>query len=182
MHRNPAILLSSVAITSFLLGFIIGCFCHLQEQPRPNEILLKNTQNHTFLNQQDPRKETPDIFFTVTGRVLADTFPDTTVFFYPVTSTDFKIVMATIKNSTPIRETTVNATRGFQMECISSGHYAFVIPASSYKLGVGSPLPYEWSQDNYSLDIAFQGGDPEYAVGAFSILTDKGNNPTEAQP
>ena len=55
------------------------------------------------------------------------------------------------------------------MECIPPGRYAFVNPTSSYYGSVGSPLPYEWTRDNFTLKIAFQGGDPSYSVGAFSI-------------
>ena len=169
MHGNPALLLSVMAITSFFLGFIIGCFCHPQEQTRLNEILLKNTQNYSPFNQQDPLKETPDIFFSVTGRTLGNLLPNSTVFLYTVPSTNFTVVMATIENETPVRETTVNTSKAFQMECISPGDYVFVIPSSSYDCSAGFPLPYEWTRDNYTLDIAFQGGDYRYCVGAFSI-------------
>ncbi len=49
------------------------------------------------------------------------------------------------------------------------GKYVFVIETSSFERSVGSPLPYEFDCQNFSLEIAFQGGDSQYAVGAFSI-------------
>lgn len=95
--------------------------------------------------------------------------PDSTLYLYSVNSTDYSTVMAAIKNTEPITKGRLNATRGFKMECISPGNYALMIPGSSYNGSVGSPLPFEWTRDNYRLDIAFQGGDYEHAVGAFSI-------------
>jgi hypothetical protein len=45
-----------------------------------------------------------------------------------------------------------------------------MIPASSYNRSVGYPLPDETCTQNLSIDIAFQGGNYLYAVGAFAVL------------
>jgi len=63
----------------------------------------------------------------------------------------------------------VNESGGFDFPCLIPGKYVFVIEASSFGNSVGSPLPYEFDSRNISLEIAFQGGDSQYAVGAFSI-------------
>jgi len=77
--------------------------------------------------------------------------------------------MSEIRTNRAVKWGLVNETRGFSFRCLSIGNYAFVIPTSSYDGAVGSPLPYEFDCENLSLQIAFQGGDYEYSVGAFSI-------------
>ena len=171
MHRNPAILLSVMVITSFFLGFIIGCFWHPQEQTRLNEILFKNTQNYNSFNQeQDPLKKTPDIFFSITGRVDGNPFPNSTVFLYAVSNTNRATVLNTIRNSTPLLNTSINATNGFSIHCISPGHYATVMPATSFDGPIGGALPNKWQYNNYALNITLHGYDYKYLVVAFSIM------------
>jgi hypothetical protein len=168
--RTSVILLSVVALLCFFWGIIVCCFYHVQERTGHSESSLKDNLDDTlFVHQEGPSKENPDIFFSVKGRTLGNLLPNATVFLYSVPSTNFSVVMATIENQTPFRETMVDAGNTFQIGCVSLGNYAFVIPASSYDGSVGFPLPYEWIQNNYTLDVAFQGGDYRYSVGAFSI-------------
>jgi hypothetical protein len=105
----------------------------------------------------------------VNGRVLGDVMPWSIVKLYKVSSTEFEIVMQEIRSRKPIESSIVNAKKRFSFRCLSPGDYAFVIPVSSYDGWVGAPLPYEFECGSLFVDIAFQGGDWQYMVGAFSI-------------
>ena len=105
----------------------------------------------------------------VQGIVIGDIIPNATVFLYETLSLNFTIIMREIRITQPVARAVVNDSKHFLFPCLSRGNYALVIPTSSYSGSVGSPLPYEFDCENFSLRIAFQGGDPQYAVGAFSI-------------
>jgi len=110
------------------------------------------------------------------GIVLGDITSDSKVSLYETSSLNFTIVMSEIRTAQPVSWEIVNESGGFRFNYLSHGTYAFVIPTSSYKRSVGSPLPYEFDCRNFSLRIAFQGGDPRYAVGAFSIRDSTAQN------
>ena len=61
----------------------------------------------------------------------------------------------------------------YDFGCLIAGNYAAMVPGHSYAGAVGFPLPVEFTFRNLSLDIAFQGGDINHAVGAFSIQPGK---------
>jgi hypothetical protein len=84
--------------------------------------------------------------------------------------------MRTIRTAQPVMQQLANESSGFEFECLSIGKYVFVIPTASYNGAVGSPLPYEFDCENVSLEIAFQGGDSTYSVGAFLITKSSGKN------
>jgi hypothetical protein len=103
------------------------------------------------------------------GSVLGDLLPNSTVSLHEISNVDSSIVMHEIRTGRPSQWTLVNESKEFQFHCLSYGKYAFVIPMSSYNGFVGLPLPYESDCRNFSLNVAFQGGDSQYAVGVFSI-------------
>lgn len=104
----------------------------------------------------------------VDGTVLGNVIRDSNVSLYETLSLNYSIIMSEIRTNRPVKWSIVNETLGFSFRCLPTGNYAFVIPTSSYDGAVGSPLPYEFDCENLSLEIAFQGGDHEYSVGAFS--------------
>ena len=112
----------------------------------------------------------------VEGKVRGDLIPHSTVSLYETSSVNFSIVMTEIRTGRVLKRATVNESMGFIFPCLSAGNYAFVIPTSSYRGTVGFPLPYEFDCQNFSLEIAFQGGDSQYAVGAFSIRNSSDQN------
>ena len=105
----------------------------------------------------------------VDGTVLGNPMPDSNVSLYETSSLNFSIIMSEIRTNRPVKWGLVNETKEFSFKCLSTGNYTFVIPVSSYDGAVGSPLSYEFNCKNLSLEIAFQGGDYKYSVGAFSI-------------
>jgi hypothetical protein len=105
----------------------------------------------------------------VEGRVLGDVQPYSIVYVYETRSLQYDDVMSSARNPWAISWALVNESAGFDFPCLIPGKYVFVIEASSFGNSVGPPLPYEFSSQNISLEIAFQGGDSQYAVGAFSI-------------
>ena len=105
----------------------------------------------------------------VEGRVLGDVRPYSVVYVYETQSLKYNDVMSSARKPYPISWALVNESGGFDFPCLIPGKYVFVIETSSFENSVGSPLPYEFDCQDISLEIAFQGGDPQYAVGAFSI-------------
>ncbi len=105
----------------------------------------------------------------VGGIVSGNIIPGSKVSLYETPSTNYSVVMNRIRTTHPMDWTTVNETEGFTFSCLPQGQYAFAIPATSYNGTVGAPLPYEFDCQDLSLRIAFQGGDYQYMVGAFTI-------------
>jgi hypothetical protein len=105
----------------------------------------------------------------VEGKVLGGIKPCSKVYLFKTSSLNYTVVMAEISNGQSVKQACVNVSKAFKFNCLYPGKYAFVIPTSSYNGSVGSPLPYEFDCVNISLKISFQGGDPDYMVGAFSI-------------
>ena len=117
----------------------------------------------------------------VAGIVLGSIKPGSKVYLYNTSSLNFSVVMAEIRNSQVIMQACVNATNGFKFGCLYPGKYALVIPTTSYYWSKGAPLPYEFDCTNVSVRIAFQGGDSEYMVGAFSIIQPAVENKTSCE-
>ena len=105
----------------------------------------------------------------VEGKVSGDIIPNATVYLYRSSNLNFTTIMTEIRTTNPFSSGIVNKSKKFRFQCLSFGNYTFVIPTTSYTWGTGSPLPYEFECKNVSVRIAFQGGDYQYAVGAFSI-------------
>jgi len=105
----------------------------------------------------------------VEGRVLGDVQPYSVVYVYETQSLHYSDVMSSARKPWPISWALVNESAGFEFACLTPGKYVFVIKTSSFGRTIGPPLPYEFDCQNFSLEIAFQGGDSQYAVGAFSI-------------
>jgi len=105
----------------------------------------------------------------VEGRVLGDVNPYSVVYVYKTQSLQYNDVMSSARKPLPISWALVNESAGFEFACLTPGKYVFVIKTSSFGRTIGPPLPYEFDCQDISLEIAFQGGDSQYAVGAFSI-------------
>ena len=151
----------NISIALFLLFIVIILFCSgCIKQPGQSRLYTKN--------------KAPSVLFSgacidVEGKVLGDIIPDSKVFLYETNSLNYSNIMNHIKTTQPIRSCIVNQSKGFNFNCLYPGKYAFVIHSSSYDGAVGSPLPYEFDCNNFSLRIVFQGGNYHHAVGAFSI-------------
>ena len=116
-----------------------------------------------------PSKVVSSACIEVEGTVPGDIIPGSIVSLFETSSINYSIVMNEIRTTQPVSRGTVNKSSRFSFTCLSPGKYAFVIPSSSYDGAIGFPLPYEFDCKNLSLVTAFQGGDYQYAVGAFSI-------------
>jgi hypothetical protein len=151
---------TKLSVVMLLMAIIIlftGCH-HLPDRRAPREAMIPALSSGSS-----------STCIAVKGIVIGDLFPGSRVYLYETSGLNFSVVMTEIRTTQPISWEIVHESRGFEFHCVSLGTYALVIPTSSYKGAVGSPLPYEFDCRNFSLRIAFQGGDPHYAVGAFSI-------------
>ena len=117
----------------------------------------------------------------VYGRVLGDLKPNSTVYLFRTNSTHYDDVMAAIKTMEPIESVILDDNQRYDFGCLIAGNYAAVVPGHSYAGAVGFPLPVEFTFRNLSLDIAFQGGDINQAVGAFSIQPGKSTTAAETE-
>lgn len=120
-------------------------------------------------NKTAPAPGSASACIPVQGRVLGDVKPYSIVYVYETRSLQYNDVMSSAKKPRAMSWALVNESGGFDFPCLIPGKYVFVIETSSFGNSVGSPLPYEFDRRNISLEIAFQGGDFQYAVGAFSI-------------
>ena len=112
----------------------------------------------------------------VEGKVLGDIIPYSAISLNEISNFNLSDVLATIRSSQPVKREYVNTTGGFKFSCLSSGKFAFVILATAYNGSIGFPLPYEFDCRNFSLRIAFQGGNSQYAIGAFWIKNASAHN------
>ena len=136
--------------------------------------LCQGCANPSQTLPRDVKKIAPSNVYTggcipVEGRVLGDVQPYSVVYVYETQSLQYDDVMSSARKSWAISWALVNESAGFDFPCLIPGKYVFVIETSSFGHSVGPPLPYEFDCQDISLEIAFQGGDPQYAVGAFSI-------------
>lgn len=115
----------------------------------------------------------------VEGKVFGDIIPYSAVALMEISNFNLSDVLVTIQSNQPIKREYVNTTGGFKFSCLSSGKFAFVIPTTSYYGPIGYPLPYEFDCRNFSLRIAFQGGNSQYAIGAFEIMNASAKNRSE---
>jgi hypothetical protein len=151
---SPNIFLVMVLVS--ILIILTGCHHHPERAPHEATMPAPSTRSSSAC-------------IGVKGIVIGDLFPGSRVYLYKTSGLNFSAVMREIRTTQPISWETINESRKFLFDCVSRGTYALVVPTSSYQGAVGSPLPYEFDCRNLSLRIAFQGGDPRYAVGAFSI-------------
>jgi hypothetical protein len=138
---------------------------------------VKSPETRNFESQPSaPANISLNTCIDVEGRVLGDIIPYSTVSLNEISNFNLSDVLTTIRSSQPVKGEHVNTTGGFKFSCLSSGKFAFVIPTTSYNGSVGSPLPYEFDCKNFSLRIAFQGGNSQYAIGAFWIKNASAHN------
>lgn len=133
-------------------------------------------ENETFSDDipvSIPQKNSLETECTpIEGIVLGDPIPGKDVYLFKVDSFEYEHVMQTIRSKKPVSKAKVNDTKGFYFPCLSAGLYAVSMPEESFEGYKGSPLPYEFNCKNFSLKIAFQGGDYYHFVGVFNLSCD----------
>lgn len=166
----PTFLFKYVSTKKVTFLSIIAAILLCQGCASPPETLPLETHNPA------PASGPSSACIKVEGKVSGDLIPNSTVSLYETSSVGYSIVMTEIRALKPVKHETINASKRFTFRCLFPGNYAFVIPSSSYSGAVGFPLPYEFDCPGFSLEISFQGGDPQFAVGAFSITDPPSQN------
>ena len=131
------------------------------------------------VTQSAPSEDTEGACIDVYGTVFGDILPHSNVALYRTETLSYTAVMTTVRTQNPLTWVPINETSGFVFRCLSVGNYVAAIPSSSFNQSVGSPLPYEFDCQNFSLSIAFHGGDSEFLVGVFFILDTSTQNKTD---
>jgi hypothetical protein len=139
-----------------------------------------NEESSPEIEESAPVGFPADACVDVEGLVLGDVIPYSNVSLHQVPMLDFDVIMHLIKTTPPVMSSAVNESKAFIFKCLYPGKYVLFIPTSSFNHNrVGSPLPYEFDCEYISLRIAFQGGNKQYMVGAFSIEREAGMNTSE---
>ena len=133
----------------------------------------------TAPSQLTPADDSASACIDVYGKVLGGVIPNSTAHLYNTDAVEYDDVMAKVKGDDWVQSTLVNGTKEFMFSCLDFGNYAIMIPTSSYNRSVGYPLPHEICTENLSIEIAFQGGDHQYAVGVFSVYRNNLTSPCE---
>ena len=161
MSRNIHKALQIFFLTIIFLGSmaITECIFSQDHVVLPHFNLLKTTN-----------KSLSSVFcINVTGLAIGDVVINAPVYLFQIEKTNYSLVMQHIRKEKPISKALVNATKEFWFPCLGYGNYVFVLNTLNYNTSIGSPLPYTYDCENFSVDIVFQGGDLSYAVGVFEI-------------
>jgi hypothetical protein len=172
VHISPIVWLVATVMLLLILVFIIGGSFLFQERTLFNQTLSGDTGcDKWFDRQPNHSMPSPDIFFTVNGQVNGSPLPNATVYLYVVSDTRRSTVLDMIQNSTPVKKTPINATNGFTFPCISPGHYAAVMPGSSFDGPINGPVPHTWQHNGHALTVSLHGYDLNHRnlAVAFSI-------------
>ena len=120
--------------------------------------------------QNDSFASNTEACIDVEGYVLGNISSNATVYLYQTPSPDLESVLKTVRTDLPYQTALVNNTKEFKFICLIPGQYIVSIPAVDYlNHTVGSPLPYEIVTDNFSVAVAYQGGNHKYLLGGFNI-------------
>ena len=106
---------------------------------------------------------------SVNGSVFGKIKDNTTVVLYKAEGFDYKSITGKINEAYPDRMAKVSANQSFIFHCLPEGYYLLNIPASSYDVSFGSPIPAENTQGNLKVDLILQGGNSQNLFGAFSV-------------
>ncbi|MDY6990188.1 MAG: hypothetical protein SWQ30_19270 [Thermodesulfobacteriota bacterium] len=154
----PKYATEALMLVCIAMAIMVTCGCSNWSEPA-----------HSDVESEAPARASSSACIDIKGEVLGDIVPNSSIYLYEISGTKLTLVLGEIRTSKPIKTGTVNHTAGFRFGCVSPGKYAATIPTTSYNGSVGAPLPYEFDCDNFSLRIAFQGGDYHHAVGAFVL-------------
>jgi hypothetical protein len=116
-----------------------------------------------------PAEKASEPCLEIYGKVRGDVLLGSRVYLHQTNGASYDQVMSAIRRQQPIEWTALGPKNEFGFGCLPPGNYALSVPGFSYNQSVGYPLPLELMMKDLSLDVAFQGGDLNYAVGAFSI-------------
>ena len=105
----------------------------------------------------------------VNGSVLGKIKDNSTVTLYRAEGFDYKSIIGKINEGHPYSVSPVNANQSFSFYCLPEGNYILNIPASSYDLSFGSPIPVKSNQSDLKVEAVLQGGNSQYLFSVFSI-------------
>lgn len=161
-NRRRKMLRGATLVTAALM--LCFFFCTSLRQPiRENRI-------------DTPIKDIEKACIDIHGYVLGAIRSNATIYLYRTPSLQFDFVLKTVRTAVPYQVSQVNDSKEFKFPCLIHGQYVLAVPSDAYQnRSVGSPLPHETINENFSVNVVFQGGDYEYLVGAFIIFTRENN-------
>jgi hypothetical protein len=105
----------------------------------------------------------------VTGSVLGKIKENTTVALFKAEGLDYESIIGKINKGHPEIISKITSDQSFSFFCLPEGRYLLNIPASSYDLSFGSPIPVESNRGDLKVEAILQGGNSQIMFSAFSI-------------
>lgn len=105
----------------------------------------------------------------ISGRVLAETYANESVYLAATRSTSFKTALQVAKKCHIYREIKISDDHGFSFSYVPPGKYVLFVKDSSYVKARGPPMPQIVKGADYNISIAFHGGDSWYMLSAFEL-------------
>ena len=170
-----------LGIVFLFLLFTTGCSKD-GEMPINNFIIFQTPTNVSSISKVENMTSNPNItlcpsfpigknekLYNITGFVLSQTRPNSTIYLTPTISTAFSISLQVPRECFIHRQTKITDNQSFRFNQIPTGKYVLFIKGSSYKNSQGPPLPHEVNDQGYVINVSFHGGDSEYMMSAFEI-------------
>jgi len=109
-------------------------------------------------------------FFNVSGFHTGEIKPNSPVYRFVAPNTTFEGAMFVVDRCPPIEETRTDSAGEFSFQPFPPGKYVVFTDPGSFRKGTqGYPIVREFRSGNFSLEIAFHGGDPHHSLVAFEI-------------
>lgn len=152
----------AIVVLAFWLGYLSAkCLPGCQVQP----IIFKTPGSPIAIHKEPLANQCLEVY----GQVRGDLIPEFKIYLFETDSTEYSQVMAAVRNRIPTQSVETGPEKEFSFGCLAPGKYALAVPGFAYNKSIGYPLPLEIGIKNLSLKVAFQGGDLNYALAAFSI-------------
>ena len=173
-----------LGIAIFLILFTTACSREIERSINNdgNSLILQTPSNALNISNVKNTSSNPNMtlcpifsidgnekLYNITGFVLSQTRPNSTIYLTPTITTTFKISLQTARECFVYWQTTITDNQSFRFDQIPKGKYILFVKGTSYKNSRGPPLPYEENDQGYDINVSFHGGDSEYMMSAFEI-------------
>lgn len=134
-----------------------------RNQDRFFEEIEKNPCGHLSISPSTP-------LFNISGKVNSAVLPGAEIKMFITPNTSLNHSLYVVDNCMPLWRSIIDEQERFSVHAVPPGKYVLYLPSESFLPGTqGFPLPDEFIQDGYELDISFHGGDHKHSLGAFEI-------------
>jgi hypothetical protein len=172
--------------SNFLVAVVLLCLllsaCVTREKPRPppaKSDLPDSSRIHLIQKYLEQNKcgflRGSKTSFNISGHMTAQTRPGSTIYLFTAPNVSFAAVMYVVANCMALNKATLVDGSSFNMGPWPPGTYVLMVHGNRFATGEqGFPVVKKFNQSNYTLKVAFMGGNPDYSVLSFSIKPQEG--------